>query len=481
MPPHPRLEPTFCRATMVLLAFLFCQTVHDQSLQAQSSGFINGVDISSLPQIEAGNGIYTMNGIENDLLAILQESGVNYVRLRIWHTPLNGATGLSETLAMAQRLAEHNMGFLLDFHYSDTWADPAHQTKPQLWQGISFEALADSVYQYTFDVIQALVLQNTAPDMVQLGNEISCGLLWDDGRVCAQLNTAEQWQQLATLLDAGSRAVHDAKGPTDSIRVMIHSDRGGDNAGSRWFFGNLLSEDFDFDIIGLSYYPWWHGEPQTMLDNATDLAQRYDKDVIIVETAYPWTLAWNDDTHNIIGNSSQLLDAYPASVDGQGAFLRDIIEGVQEIPAQRGIGIFYWAPEWIAAPNFGSPWENLALFDFDGEALASLAAFDSTVSDLSASGPTASGFKLYQNYPNPFNPATTIHYELPTAAKIRLSVYDLHGRQILLLFDGLQPAGQHRIYWQGQDEQEREVASGIYMIALRTERYSLVRKMILLR
>ena len=464
---------------LTLLAIILLSGYYQ--ILAQSPDFISGVDISSLPQIEAGNGQYTENGSAVDPLQVFGDNGVNYVRLRLWHTPVAGATGLDATLAMAQRLATHNMGFLLDFHYSDTWADPANQTLPSAWQNISFDVLSDSVYQYTFDVISALRQQNTPPQIVQLGNEISCGFLWDDGRICDPFNTPQQWSQLATLLDAGAQAVRDAASPDDSIRIMIHSDRGGDNTGSRWFFDNLNSEDFYFDIIGLSYYPWWHGELQTMLDNAADLTQRYDKDVIIVETAYPWTLDWYDNQHNIVGDSAQLHSNYPASVDGQTAFLYDLMSGIREIPGQRGIGLFYWAPEWIPSPGFGSPWENLALFDFNGEALSTLTVFDSAVTSIAARNDKTGGFQLEHNFPNPFNPSTTIAYRLPLATEIELTIFDLTGRPVRQLYQGIQGAGRHTVQWDGLNQESESVASGIYMLVLKAENLLLTRKMILLR
>jgi len=183
------------------------------------------------------------------------------------------------------------------------------------WKNLTFQVLKDSVYQYTRRVITALKNQNTLPDMVQIGNEITCGMLWDDGRVCGQYDTPQQWTQLAELLNAGIRGVKESLTAGDTVQIMIHIDRGGDNPGSRWFFDHLLAQNVNFDIIGLSYYPWWHGTLSDLEFNTYDLAQRYGKEIVIVETAYPWTLDWYDNTHNIVGDSSQLLGGYPATVN----------------------------------------------------------------------------------------------------------------------------------------------------------------------
>ena len=266
--------------------------------------FIRGVDISRLLLIEDNGGIYTKSGIQKDVLEIFTDHHINYVRLRIWHTPADGYCDLNKTLIMAQRIKNAGLKLMLDFHYSDTWADPGHQTKPAVWENISFQALKDSIHRYTSHVITALKSQNTLPDMVQIGNEIRCGMLWDEGRVCGQFDTPEQWTQFVELIKEALRGVNENVTPDDTVKTVIHIDCGGNNLASRWFFDNLFLYDVDFDIIGLSYYPWWQGTLSDLEYNTHDLAQRYDKDVIIVETAYPWTLDWYDNTHNIVGDSS---------------------------------------------------------------------------------------------------------------------------------------------------------------------------------
>jgi len=227
-------------------------------------------------------------------------------------------------------------------------------------------------------MMSVLKSQDALPDIVQIGNEITCGMLWNDGRVCGEYNTPRQWTQLAELIREAIRGIRESLDSGDTVKIMIHIDRGGDNIGSRWFFDTLLAHKVDFDIIGLSYYPWWHGSMKTLKANVNDLARRYGKEIIIAETAYPWTLDWHDDTRNIVGDSSQLHVGYPSSVEGQKAFLTDLIDIMRHIPGSRGRGLFYWEPDYVCAPRLGSPWENMTLFDFTGELLNSIDAFDST-------------------------------------------------------------------------------------------------------
>jgi arabinogalactan endo-1,4-beta-galactosidase len=328
--------------------------------------FIKGADVSFLDEIEEHGGTYGDNGVAGDALEILKGHGFNYIRLRTWHTPEARYCTLGRTLAMARRIRELNLGLLLDLHYSDTWADPGRQTKPAAWAGLPFEETGDSIYQYTRHVIAEMGNQNTLPDMIQIGNEITCGMLWDDGRVCGPFDTRAQWVKLARLITEAIRGVNDGLGVDDSISIMIHIDCGGDTTRTREFFDRLLAGGVDFDIIGLSYYPWWHGTLADLSANLDMLARRYDKDIIVVETAYPWTLGWCDDTHNIVGLPEQLHPGYPASVDGQSRFLIDLMTMISATPGGRGRGLFYWSPEYISVPTHGSPWENMTLFDFSG-------------------------------------------------------------------------------------------------------------------
>jgi arabinogalactan endo-1,4-beta-galactosidase len=363
------------RAALMLaytLALAFPAAAHG----TPDSSWLSGADVSFLQQIEDHGGVYMVDGMPREALEIFADQGFNSIRLRLWHTPAEGYNDLEKTLQMAARIESAGLSLLLDIHYSDTWTDPGQQHKPAAWEGLTFDDLKDSVYHYTRDAIAALKDQNTLPDIVQIGNEITGGMLWDDGRVGGAYDTPTQWDQFAQLVVEGIDGVEEALDPGDSVQVMIHIDRGADNAGCRWFFDNLLAQGVEFDLIGLSYYPWWHGTLDQVDTNLADLGSRYGKDIVLVETAYPWTLGWADTTHNIVGDSSQLHDGYPASPEGQRAFLEDLIAVVDSAAGGRGQGVYCWSPEWISTPAMGSAWENLALFDFSGELLGSIHAFD---------------------------------------------------------------------------------------------------------
>ncbi|HNW58456.1 MAG TPA: glycosyl hydrolase 53 family protein [bacterium] len=341
--------------------------------------FIKGADLSFIPQIEDLGGLFLAGGTAADPLQIMKERGLNLVRLKLWHTPVQNYDNLARVLVMARRIKASGLRFMLDFHYSDTWADPGHQTKPAAWAGLPFTTLRDSVFAYSRNVMAALIAQGTRPEIVQPGNEITPGLLWNDGRVGGSFETAVQWQNLAALLNAAIDGIRQSGPGADSVRIMIHIDRGGDNARCRWFFDKLIANKVPFDIIGLSYYPWWHGSLDKVKANLADLSIRYGKDLVIAETAYPWTLQWADNVGNIVGSSSQLLSGYPATVEGQRSFLQDLLQIVEDAPHRRGRGMVYWAPDYIPVPGLGSPWENNALFDFKGNVLSSMEVFAATL------------------------------------------------------------------------------------------------------
>ncbi|OGU74236.1 MAG: hypothetical protein A2V93_08040 [Ignavibacteria bacterium RBG_16_34_14] len=459
--------------------FFFLIFFLDSLLFAQSSEFIKGADVSFIPQIEDLGGVYNINGVQTDPLEIFSLNEINYIRLRLWHSPANGYCGLASTLQMASRIKQNGLKFFLDFHYSDSWADPGQQNKPVAWQSLSYQELVDSIYSYTLNVIQAFDEINALPDMVQIGNEIISGFLWPEGRVGGSYNTPQQWQQFTNLLKTARNAVLDAV-PDSTIPILIHIDRGGDNNGSRWFFDNLNSYQVPFDIIGQSFYPWWHGTLSDLTQNLNDLATRYNKEIIVAEAAYPWTLEYFDNHNNFVWNSSQLHQGYSATVEGQFNFLYDLIEIIKNVPNNKGLGLFYWAPEYISVQPIGSPWENLTLFNFQGEALNSLSAFHEPVSVNDLENEILD-FKLHQNYPNPFNPVTRINYELLQKTNVKLVVYNSLGEEINILINEIKNAGENSIGWNGRDANNNILPSGIYLIILITEKKSASIKAILLK
>lgn len=322
--------------------------------------FIRGADMSFLPLIESEGTVYKHNGVNEDAITTLKNAGCNAIRIRLWQNPSDGHSGLAEVKAFAQRVKDANMKVWLTVHYSDTWADPAHQTKPTAWQSLSFANLKTAVADYTTQIMTEI-----NPDIIQIGNETNDGMLWPEGRLSANES------QYLELVAAASTAI---RSKSTTTKIMLHY---AGTSGSDWFFSKVASIDYDY--IGLSYYPIWHGTNLVTLQNTMNtLGNLYDKKVMIAETAYPFTFGYNDYTNNIIGLPSQILSAFPASANGQKGFLSAIKNVANQSPY--GIGFCYWGSEWVAfrgptATN-GSTWENQALWDFNNNSLPVLDAFN---------------------------------------------------------------------------------------------------------
>ncbi|MBP9099166.1 MAG: glycosyl hydrolase 53 family protein, partial [Ferruginibacter sp.] len=244
-----------------------------------------GADISHLPELESkGMKFYDTDGKEKDALRILKEHGLNYVRLRIFndpardsgYSPKKGFCDLQHTLQMAKRTKAAGMKILLDFHYSDYWADPQHAHMPAAWRNKSFTELKLALYDYTKQVIQALKDQGTTPEMVQIGNEINHGMVWPHGSI-------NNLDSLAQLIYAGIQGV---KAVSPSTSIMLHIALGGQNDESKFFFDNMILRGIPFDVIGLSYYPKWHNTLADLDYNLDDLSRRYNKDVLVVEYSH---------------------------------------------------------------------------------------------------------------------------------------------------------------------------------------------------
>lgn len=335
---------------------------------------ILGADISSLKKSEDLGGVYAYaNGAQADALKILKDHSMNYARLRVWVNSPDGYHGALQLLEMAQRLNDLDINLLVDFHYSDTWADPGKQPKPEAWKHLDFDGLKHALYEHTFNVCNSLVAQGTPPAIVQVGNEISNGMLWEDGR------NDKNFVNLAALLKEGHRAVKDCSPET---RVMLHLDNGGKNDLYRWWFDNILEQGVSFDLIGASYYPYWHGTLADLQHNLNDIAVRYNKDILLAETAYPFTAEDDDGFENVI--RTEPVPGYPFTSEGQARMLADIMSIVRAIPNGRGLGVLWWDATWIAVPGngwdpadpaSGNGWENQALFDYNHRALPAMRLF----------------------------------------------------------------------------------------------------------
>lgn len=369
-----RLAGLACMIGALALVAASCST-GQPNLKWHKGEFLNGADISSTPELEDKGVVYRDSLGEADIFTILDRHGFNSIRLKIWHTPKSGYNDLSHVEAMAKRIAEHRMHFLLNFHYSDWWADPQKQITPAAWKDLDFPTLKDSLYEYTRSVVHALDAQGTPPQMVQIGNEIRPGMLWPLGEVDGEYDTPEQWDRLAELLAAARQGVLDGLSRPKNVRIMIHFDNGGKNSICRKFFDSLAVRDVAYDVIGLSFYPRWHGRLDSLEANLADLSSRYDKDVIVVESAYPFTLGWNDEQGNIMGSESDLHEGYPATIEGQTSYFRELRRIATSVPNNRGKGLYYWEPGLIPVHGQGSPWENVTLFNFDGMAVPAMDVF----------------------------------------------------------------------------------------------------------
>ncbi len=338
------------------------------------SGMVLGHDLSIAQQLESVGKTFSDNGQTYPVERIVAAHGATHVRLRLWVNPPIPFNDLPHVMNMARRIKAAGLAFHLDLHYSDFWADPGKQPTPASWQGQDLATLASTVYKYTRGVLTLLEIQGTRPDIVQVGNEVTNGMLWPLGQI--YVNGAQNWAQFTTLLNAGIKGVQDAQAFGKKSRIMVHIDRGGDNAGSRWFYDHIQPYNVQFDLIGLSFYPWWHGPLSALQANLNDLATRYQKDIIIAETAYPWTLADGDNYTNSVTASTNLQTSYPATPAGQIGYMQNLLTILQQVPNNRGRGVVYWEPDWIPGvgwePGAGDSWDNLTLFDWSGKALPSI-------------------------------------------------------------------------------------------------------------
>lgn len=348
-----------------------------------------GADVSSLKKSEDLGGVYrSPSGRRGDALRILRAAGTDWVRLRVFVDPADGYHGQAELLEMARRARAAGLRVLVDLHYSDFWADPGKQWTPAAWEGKPFPELKATFTRYTRGIMRSLVAQGTPPDMIQLGNEINSGMLWDYAATWTGCSTAddgaggqrevchtENWDRLAQLLTAGYGAV---KAASPRTKVMLHLAEGGNNGTFRWWFDNVTTRNVPFDVIGASFYGYWHGTLAQLQQNLRDVSARYGKDVIVAETAYPFTLADEDGWENAIDLESELVPGYPATPAGQAAWLRDLRAVVRALPGGRGRGVFWWDATWTAVkgngwsprdPSTGNAWENQALFGFDDRLL----------------------------------------------------------------------------------------------------------------
>lgn len=329
--------------------------------------FMVGADISILKLMEDMGGVYKENGSPTDALQIFTSNGYNYARLRIFHTPnMHGpvCNSLDYTIALAQQTKAAGMKLMLDIHYSDTWADPQHQIKPAAWDSLTFEVLTDSVYNYSKNIIDAMNAAGVLPDIVQVGNEITPGFIWPDGQIYK--NETQDWASFCTLLKAGIKGVKDAYGQK-KVPIMIHIDKGGDQGATEYFFNKIEEQGVQYDLIGLSYYPWWHGTFEDLEKNLTWLSEHKAQDIVIVETAYYYNGYYPEPAEWVLD-----VQPFPPTEQGQYYFLVTLDSIAHNYPKVKGI--FYWQPEELIIPGKKNRVIGRELFDENGNALKGISA-----------------------------------------------------------------------------------------------------------
>ena len=336
------------------LLILFGLAIVSSRAAAQSLDYAIGADLSFLAQAEKNGSVFKDDGQAKPGLEIFKDHGYNWIRLRLFHSPDQLPNNLEYTTALAKQAKQMGYKFLLDFHYSDTWADPKKQFTPKAWKDKSHEELVTAVYEYSRDSVAALRKAGAMPDMVEVGNEIIHGMMWPDGRL------PKNWDNFADLLKAGIRGAQAGAEAGPRPLIMIHIDRGGDWDGTKYFFDNCNQRGVNYDVIGQSYYPWWHGTLLDLRNNLYNTAKVYDKDIIVVEVAYNWRPA----------EYRQHPAPYPESPDGQRQFLEEVNRAVLDTPNNHGKGVFWWEPA------VSGPLRSRGFFDAEGNALPVIEVFD---------------------------------------------------------------------------------------------------------
>jgi len=354
-----------------------------------STGFYFGADLSYANQVMDRGGVFKGGGKAGNPYQILKDHGASLARFRLWHNPVwtrevygdqdaqmyNDLKDVEKSLKEAAALG---MMTLLDFHYSDSWADPGKQVAPHAWKDIkSLEVLKDSAYQYTKNTLVYLHAKEVLPDMVQLGNEINCGMLTSGAEAgFPALDVCDNgWNSFGAVMNEAIRAVREVEEIAGKkIAIILHV---ADPKNADWWFSNAMQNGgiTDFDMIGLSYYPLWHRTIPLdgLSETIASLISKFKKETIVLETAYPWTTEGADNYHNIMGGEEP-LSGFPFTKEGQLNLLKAL---TQEIIDGGGSGVVYWEPAWISSGmkdlwGTGSSWENCALFDFEGNALPAM-------------------------------------------------------------------------------------------------------------
>jgi arabinogalactan endo-1,4-beta-galactosidase len=404
--------------------------------------FVNGADIGWLSQMEHDGYVFKDNsGVEKNCLNILKEKGINSLRFRVWVNPTNGYCEKKDVSYMAHRADSLGFDIMLDFHYSDYWADPGKQNKPADWANHTIEQLVTDIYNHTYEVLDTLKSIGITPKWVQIGNEVNDGMLWEDGRASTHMSN------FAAMINSGYKAVKDID---STIQVIVHLSNGHDNSMYRWMFDGLKNNGAKWDIIGLSVYPYWANLPwatdnSRTLETMQDMISRYNTKVMVCETGY----------------------LYNEPVEAN-HFLLDLIEKTKSVG---GLGVFYWEPE-----SYNKDGYQLGAWDpVTKQPTVALDAFLGINATDVKQGFNIPHYNL-NVFPNPFNPDTNIEYSIPSSSNISIDVYNVLGEKIANLVGGYENAGIHNLVWTPAN-----VPSGIYFCRMSTENFSDTKKIILLK
>lgn len=346
---------------MIIFMMVGCKKTISQ-LPNTSNPIVLGSDLSYVNEVEDAGAKYQRNNSNVDPYGLFAEKGCNLVRLRLWHTPsINRYSGLEDVKKSIKRAKAANMKVLLDFHYSDIWADPGRQNIPKAWASITNQQLlGDSLYNYTLNTLISLDKENLLPEMVQVGNEINSEILQPEGKAKPNID----WKRNVFLLNRGISAVREASRLTGKkVEVMLHIAQP-ENA-IKWFAEASANGIEPYDWIGISYYPLWSTVKIKDLPYfINNLVTTYKKQLMVVETAYPHTLANADPANNILDDKA-LVAGYPASPTGQKQYMIDLVKLILQ---GGGAGVVYWEPAWISSSaktpwGQGSHWDNATFFD----------------------------------------------------------------------------------------------------------------------
>lgn len=435
--------------------------------------YYKGADLSFVKELEECGVKWKENNAIKDIFSIFSSYGANIVRFRIWHTPVNEKNGYADTDFLISRAKKSGLKVILDFHYSDTWTDPSNQKCPAAWMNVvnNSTALADSVYNYTKQILKTLQSKNLMPEFVQVGNETNGGMCFGGDGV---VTWPTDWSKQKLLYNAGIKAVREID-PT--CKIILHQ---ADPANTEWWAGELKANGVtDFDIIGISYYPILHTN-KTINDVGTiisNVKKNFQKDVMIVETALPWSDSWDDNVTNMMNGVPSGYGS-SSSPENQAKWLTDLSNMML---SAGGVGVIYWEPDWVAShvatcpSDFkGSTWENMALFDFDNNLMNSGGIkFLQLGTNIQKKEYSSKRKEIFLN----LETQSILHLRLISdqSSEVKLDVLSMQGRLIKSTTINLSPGDNFIQLYQTSIE----LHSGMYIVRLSTPELSYIQRLVI--